>query len=494
MVSRSRKGKNGKRGRNTKPGETDDSMTPNQQSLAENRVSTGNSFCKLTKPANPLLLNGKEIDRFGFLVEGSLRHVSKTKQNDDDRTNEKKTQRREQKWKKMLSNWDRTTRVRRLKLRRRLRKGVPSALRGNVWATLGDVPNQVDFEKKGEYERLVKKASKIGNGEKPSTRHVNNVNDLENRENNTGEVFKDTIERDINRTFPTHQLFYDLPDGAEENNMQVGGLPQNGGSVSTMDLVSNKHCSHNIPSVKNVFVCGNISVSEQSVVDPSSQKGLANTPLNPVVDPEPDLINDKGGQASLRRILRAYSVYDPEVGYCQGMNFLSAMFIMFMAEEEAFWLLVRVMNGPTCHMRGLFGTGMVQAQEVLYVAERVIAQFLPKLSEHFERENIHITMYATNWLLTVYSSTFPFELVTRVWDCFLWEGWKISYRIMLAVLTMAQDKLLSMKFEEMLGYLKELPKELKGDDVIDISFTIPLKRKHIEKYQKEWNERLNNGT
>jgi hypothetical protein len=47
-----------------------------------------------------------------------------------------------------------------------------------------------------------------------------------------------------------------------------------------------------------------------------------------------------GGQAALRRVLRAYSYYDPEVGYCQGMNFIAGMFLTVMSEEDAFWLLV----------------------------------------------------------------------------------------------------------------------------------------------------------
>jgi hypothetical protein len=48
----------------------------------------------------------------------------------------------------------------------------------------------------------------------------------------------------------------------------------------------------------------------------------------------------QGGQAALRRVLRAYSLYDREVGYCQGMNFIAGMFLTFVSEEEAFWLLV----------------------------------------------------------------------------------------------------------------------------------------------------------
>ena len=40
------------------------------------------------------------------------------------------------------------------------------------------------------------------------------------------------------------------------------------------------------------------------------------------------------GQDSLRRVLCAYSLYDEEVGYCQGLGFITAMFLTYMPEEE----------------------------------------------------------------------------------------------------------------------------------------------------------------
>jgi protoporphyrinogen oxidase len=43
-------------------------------------------------------------------------------------------------------------------------------------------------------------------------------------------------------------------------------------------------------------------------------------------------------------VLKAYSAYDPETGYCQGMNFISGMLVQMMPDQEdAFWCLVYVM-------------------------------------------------------------------------------------------------------------------------------------------------------
>ena len=95
-------------------------------------------------------------------------------------------------------------------------------------------------------------------------------------------------------------------------------------------------------------------------------------------------------------------------------------------------------------------------------------------------------MYATQWLLTQYTSSFKFDLVFRVWDAFLGEGWKIIYRIMLALLQKYQSQLLKMTFEEILTFFRELPDRVDGGQIMDMALKIPLRKKVIAKYEREW--------
>jgi hypothetical protein len=139
-------------------------------------------------------------------------------------------------------------------------------------------------------------------------------------------------------------------------------------------------------------------------------------------------------------------------------------------------------------MRGLFGEGMRETHQVLYVAEKLIHQFLPKLARHFDKEHLHITMFATQWLLTQFTSSFPFELVTRVWDCFLQEGWKITYRVMLALLSTNQSNILQHGFEEILALFRELPDRVEGSIVLEAALKIPLRSSQILKYEQEWQQ------
>jgi hypothetical protein len=144
------------------------------------------------------------------------------------------------------------------------------------------------------------------------------------------------------------------------------------------------------------------------------------------------------------------------------------------------------MNDEPCLMRGLFKEGMAATHKVLHVAERLTLQHLPRLARHFQREHIHVTMYATQWLLTQYTSSFNFSLVWRVWDCFLAEGWKVIYRVMLALLNQSQAKLLKMGFEDILAFFRDLPNQINGNAVLENALKIPLKTKSIVKYEKEW--------
>jgi hypothetical protein len=145
-------------------------------------------------------------------------------------------------------------------------------------------------------------------------------------------------------------------------------------------------------------------------------------------------------------------------------------------------------------MRGLFGEGMQETHKVLHVAEKLIHHYLPKLAKHMDSEHIHVTMFATQWLLTQYTSSFPFDLVVRVWDCILAEGWKMTYRVMLAMLKQYESRLLKLSFEDILHFVRELPDRVNGNDIIETAMRIPLRRRQIVAYEKEWETRRRKET
>lgn len=471
--------------------------------------------------------------------------------------------RREKKWIQMLENWESNfvTKPKENKLRQRIRKGIPNSLRGEAWSRLAKVDRKVNRSDKGLYTKLVTISCETnGNSE--------DLVGLEGFEPNQESsvditVMKETIERDLTRTFPRHNMFYDdgeddsdeeysdddsidklsrnsesfdsisNPSGCEDedpiNNVSSEGQEEvedrsdhNGATINEITMNNTPTTGENKPTLQSdSYATNEIADSIQgcatdclnTVVVPAvlSVKEASFLPMSDGVEVEYqteikgtstpkrkkekviDFTKAEGGLGKLRRVLRAYSIYDSEVGYCQGMNFIAGMFITYVNEESAFWLLVHVMNEAPCTMRGLFGEGMTEAHQVLHVADRLISHFHPRLARHFDKEGIHISMFATQWLLTIYTSSFPFDVVTRVWDAFLSEGWKVPYRVMLALLEISQPTLMRMNFEEILNYFKEMPFEIDANEIMELSFKIPLKKKHIVKYAKDFDRKKNSG-
>uniref|UniRef100_A0A8C5TIV7 Rab-GAP TBC domain-containing protein n=1 Tax=Malurus cyaneus samueli TaxID=2593467 RepID=A0A8C5TIV7_9PASS len=57
-------------------------------------------------------------------------------------------------------------------------------------------------------------------------------------------------------------------------------------------------------------------------------------------------------QQALFHVLSAYSVYNTEVSYCQGMSQIAAILLMYLNEEDAFWALAQLLTNQRHAMHG----------------------------------------------------------------------------------------------------------------------------------------------
>lgn len=57
-------------------------------------------------------------------------------------------------------------------------------------------------------------------------------------------------------------------------------------------------------------------------------------------------------QCELFNVLGAYSVYNLEIGYCQGMSQIVALLLMYLDEEDAFWALSTFVSNSRFNMHG----------------------------------------------------------------------------------------------------------------------------------------------
>lgn len=157
------------------------------------------------------------------------------------------------------------------------------------------------------------------------------------------------------------------------------------------------------------------------------------------------------GQENLFNVLKAYSIYDPQVGYCQGLPFVVAILLLNMPDEEAFCLLVRLMY--SYDLRGHFLPEMPKLQLRLFQFDRIVEELLPVLHVHFLREGVKSSMYCSQWFLTLFSYRLPLEIVFRIFDNCLASGIEAIFGFALALLQKNEAKLLSMKFDELVAFL-----------------------------------------
>ncbi|KAG1790581.1 rab-GTPase-TBC domain-containing protein [Suillus plorans] len=156
------------------------------------------------------------------------------------------------------------------------------------------------------------------------------------------------------------------------------------------------------------------------------------------------------GQEHLFNVLKAYSLYDPQVGYCQGLPFVVAVLLLNMPDEEAFSLLVRLMH--SYDLRGHFLPEMPKLQLRLF--DRLIEELLPVLHVHFLRQGIKSSMFCSQWFLTLFSYRFPLEIVVRIYDNCLASGIEAIFAFSIVLLQKNEDELLNLRFDDILAFLK----------------------------------------
>ncbi|KAJ2499110.1 hypothetical protein GGH96_003770 [Coemansia sp. RSA 1972] len=191
---------------------------------------------------------------------------------------------------------------------------------------------------------------------------------------------------------------------------------------------------------------------------------------------------DGAGQRQLRRILRAYAQYNPDIGYCQGMGRLVGLFLISgLGEERAFWVLAATIRNfiPRYYESDLAGL-----REHTAVFEVLLHERNPRLASHLAEQGCDALMYATPWFMTVFTLSLPWPAALRVWDWFMYRGTKVLFRVALAITDLASSYLLDAcpTIAELLGFLLHIPPALvDADSIIAAATRVKISERHVER-------------
>lgn len=124
---------------------------------------------------------------------------------------------------------------------------------------------------------------------------------------------------------------------------------------------------------------------------------------------------------SLHRILRAYAALYPDVGYCQGMNFIAGILLIVSQDEEgAFWAFVSMMDEG--RISGFYIAGFPLLQRYMAAFEAFAAEAEPELWQHLVAHDVNPGMFLHRWYLTLFANSLPLPMVIPFWDIIICSG------------------------------------------------------------------------
>lgn len=259
-------------------------------------------------------------------------------------------------------------------------------------------------------------------------------------------------------------------------------------------------------------------------------KHPSNTAGDAVVDTDQELITQ------LSEILHALSGRFPDVGYCQGMDYIAAHVLDNVKKssdaqdamraavqsqdpaasdtdtdsespqlspgrkspsaatraevETAFWLLVCLFENYG--LRQMFAPGLHRLQVHCFQLQRVFELALPGLAAHFEREKVVAEMFTVGWFQTLflYLNVLPRASLDRLWDIFLVENnWKIMLRAAVAILQLAEPHVANRPIDEVMQFLNtfggESERMLAPDTLVETALAVKVTNSVMAKLQRQ---------
>ena len=159
------------------------------------------------------------------------------------------------------------------------------------------------------------------------------------------------------------------------------------------------------------------------------------------------------GKIMLNNVLTAIAFIRPQIGYCQGMNFIVGSLINFIDnEEKCFWIFLHFIEN--IELKPLYLQKMPDYLIKLYQLNYFIKENYPKLFPHLKINQINPDIFFSKWILTIFSNFLPFETLYNVWDLFILDKWKAIFKFSIIIVRYMKDKLMNIDLYSFSSYVR----------------------------------------
>lgn len=208
--------------------------------------------------------------------------------------------------------------------------------------------------------------------------------------------------------------------------------------------------------------------------------------------PQLSMFKDFETKEKFEKILNAYSIFDSDMGYCQGLQFVVApMLFHFNNDFKTFNSLVKFFE--INKLRNIYDNQMSGLNLWFYQFEQIFKNELPELSTHFKELDVDLKVFLSQWFLSFYSITIPFSFLIRVFDLMFLEGVKETLLRVGLIILSKNSKLLRSIDESELIYQHLLSENCWGVFQNNVnSFINEIVNLEIEQYTEENLQGLSN--
>ncbi|XP_072029741.1 small G protein signaling modulator 3 homolog isoform X2 [Amphiura filiformis] len=168
------------------------------------------------------------------------------------------------------------------------------------------------------------------------------------------------------------------------------------------------------------------------------------------------------GVPRLRRILRGIAWLYPDIGYCQGTGVIAASLLLYMEEEDAFWIMCAIIEDlvPASY----YSSSLLGVQADQRVLRQLMVSYLPEIDQLLKSHDIELSLITLHWFLTAFASVVHMKVLLRIWDLFFYEGSVVLFQVTLGMFKLKEEELLELENSaQIFNALSDLPGEV--DDV-----------------------------
>ena len=147
-----------------------------------------------------------------------------------------------------------------------------------------------------------------------------------------------------------------------------------------------------------------------------------------------------------------------QISYCQGMNFITALFYdIIKNEEETFHLL------KSFFINGKFGiifkNKLTKLKDYFIILEKLIFLYLPKIYHKLIDNQIQVNFFSSPYFITLFTNIYYFhqdnanKFLLHSLDDFILNGWCSVFSTIICVLKYFEKKILNLNGEELIKFI-----------------------------------------